>query len=144
MLKSLVKEGMVEQMESIRQLMEKENTERRAKRDKALFKDIVHKGITCDKCNMCPIIGIRYKSATKDNFDLCIDCEAQFGQDDIFLKIKRPEDFQKFLVELKRNGNEIELLIDEDELKEEAKRPEEIKKPEDIKKPDEKPFADEE
>jgi hypothetical protein len=74
-------------------MMERENTERRAKRDKVLFKDVIHHKVCCDKCGMDPIVGIRYKSATKDNFDLCIDCEAQFGQDDIFLKIKRPEDF---------------------------------------------------
>jgi len=58
MLKSLVKEGMVEQIESLKMLMEKENTERRAKRDKVLFKEVVHPKITCDKCGMNPIVGI--------------------------------------------------------------------------------------
>lgn len=29
--------------------------------------------------------------------------------DDIFLKIKRPEDFQKFLVDLKRAGGQVKL-----------------------------------
>jgi len=44
--------------------------------------------------------------------------------DDIFLKIKRPEDFQKFLVDLKRNGDQIELMIDDEfELKAEPEKP---------------------
>jgi hypothetical protein len=99
-LKSVVKEGMAEFMEEIVSNMKNQNDEKRVKRDKILFKDVIHRGVTCDICKTTPIVGIRYKSATKENFDLCIDCEARFGQDDVFLKIKRPEDFEKYLAEL--------------------------------------------
>ena len=92
-LRSVVKEAMVSVFEDAR--IEKEK--KRVRRDKALFKDSVHEGVTCDKCNMSPIVGIWYKSATKQNFDVCIDCEAQFGAEDVYLKIKRPEDFQKYI-----------------------------------------------
>ena len=59
--------------------MRSEDNEKRQRRDKNLFKDVVHKNVKCDQCGMTPIKGIRYKSATKDNYDLCIDCEAKFG-----------------------------------------------------------------
>jgi len=51
---------------------------------------------------MNPIVGIWYKSATKENYDLCIDCEAKTGYNDVFFKIKRPEDYANFLVDLKK------------------------------------------
>lgn len=51
---------------------------------------------------MNPIVGIRYKSATRENYDLCIDCEAKSGHMDIFFKIKRPEDFDQFQKDLKK------------------------------------------
>lgn len=80
------------------------------RRDKTLFKDVVHKGITCDLCKMNPIVGIRYKSATKGNFDLCIDCEAREGCNDVFLKIKWPEDYDKYLDDIWKavDGNQEE------------------------------------
>ena len=76
--------------------MKAQDNEKWQKRDHNLFKDSVHKGITCDLCKMCPIVGIRYKSATKENYDLCIDCEAKNGHSDVFFKIKRSEDYVKF------------------------------------------------
>ncbi|GAX82300.1 hypothetical protein CEUSTIGMA_g9729.t1 [Chlamydomonas eustigma] len=33
-----------------------------------------HLGVTCDLCNCCPIIGLRYKSLSRENFDLCEVC----------------------------------------------------------------------
>jgi len=85
------------------------------RRDKTLFKDVVHKGITCDLCKMNPIVGIRYKSATKGNFDLCIDCEAREGCNDVFLKIKWPEDYDKYMVEQKEEWI-VEAPIEEESI----------------------------
>lgn len=35
----------------------------------------VHYDIHCNECKMCPIIGVRYKSIPKDNYNLCSKCE---------------------------------------------------------------------
>lgn len=50
----------------------------------------IHKGITCDGCNVCPIIGIRYKSVLRPDFDLCEDCEKKHDPNDPVIKMKRP------------------------------------------------------
>jgi len=46
----------------------------------------VHHGVTCDVCEMCPIVGKRYKKRG-ENYDLC---EAEFGK-------LSPEDKQNFV-----------------------------------------------
>jgi hypothetical protein len=38
-------------------------------------KETVHKGVTCDGCNVGPIVGNRYKCTVCFNFDLCQNCE---------------------------------------------------------------------
>ncbi|RLN86981.1 hypothetical protein BBJ28_00016971 [Nothophytophthora sp. Chile5] len=38
--------------------------------------ELVHPFVTCDGCEMSPIVGIRYKSETANDFDLCESCEA--------------------------------------------------------------------
>jgi len=37
----------------------------------------IHYNVSCDFCNMFPIIGIRYKCSVCHNFDLCENCEAK-------------------------------------------------------------------
>jgi hypothetical protein len=37
----------------------------------------VHQGVTCDGCNVFPIVGTRYKCSVCDDFDLCGTCEAR-------------------------------------------------------------------
>lgn len=52
----------------------------------------VHERITCDGCNVSPIVGIRYKCAECPNFDLCSQCEGQGLHDHhTFLKVKTPQ-----------------------------------------------------
>ncbi|KAG7399313.1 Next to BRCA1 protein 1 protein [Phytophthora boehmeriae] len=38
--------------------------------------ELVHPFVTCDGCEMSPIVGIRFNSKTVDDFDLCEACEA--------------------------------------------------------------------
>lgn len=68
-------------------------------------------------CKTSPIVGIRYKSATRDDFDLCIDCEAKSGHEDIYLKIKKAGDYEKFLEDLKA---QMEVPAPKEEVKEEV------------------------
>jgi len=57
----------------------------------------VHRGITCDVCEASPIVGVRYKSVTRPDFDLCEKCEASHDPNDPLIKIKQPVDHLEFL-----------------------------------------------
>jgi hypothetical protein len=57
----------------------------------------VHRGITCDVCEASPIVGVRYKSVTRPDFDLCEKCEATHDPNDPLIKIKQPVDHLEFL-----------------------------------------------
>lgn len=52
----------------------------------------VHRGITCDGCQVGPIVGVRYKCTQCYDFDFCEKCEAkgEHPKDHIFKKIKEP------------------------------------------------------
>jgi next-to-BRCA1 protein 1 len=49
-----------------------------------------HRGIICDACDMTPIVGPRYKSIVKDDYDLCAACFACFGKEAEYTKIDMP------------------------------------------------------
>lgn len=51
---------------------------------------VVHEGVQCDRCDKCPITGIRFKCTTRSDFDLCEDCEAAEPQPYPMLKIVDP------------------------------------------------------
>uniref|UniRef100_A0A061RMH4 Next to BRCA1 gene 1 protein n=1 Tax=Tetraselmis sp. GSL018 TaxID=582737 RepID=A0A061RMH4_9CHLO len=38
---------------------------------------VVHRGVVCDGCGMRPIVGKRFKSAKRCNFDLCEECQSK-------------------------------------------------------------------
>ncbi|KRF77892.1 protein ref(2)P [Drosophila virilis] len=44
--------------------------------DDDLSNFITHKGIECDSCKACPLIGFRYRCMQCPNFDLCQACES--------------------------------------------------------------------
>lgn len=50
---------------------------------------VFHKGIQCDSCGMNPIIGPRYKSTVKDDYDLCHACFCEGGNEDEYTRIDR-------------------------------------------------------
>ncbi|KAI9281549.1 hypothetical protein BY458DRAFT_498904 [Sporodiniella umbellata] len=52
----------------------------------------IHRGITCNKCNVSPIRGTRYKCANCVDFDLCEMCEGPSNHVNthVFLKIRIP------------------------------------------------------
>jgi len=49
----------------------------------------VHRGIVCDGCNSA-IVGVRYKSVLRSDFDLCETCEKDHDPKDPLIKIKTP------------------------------------------------------
>lgn len=53
---------------------------------------VIHRGITCDGCDMSPIVGVRYKSVLRGNYDLCENCEVNHDPNDPLIKIKVPMD----------------------------------------------------
>lgn len=52
---------------------------------------VTHRHVTCDGCQVYPILGARYKCAVCADFDLCENCEATSTHVHPFLKIKSPE-----------------------------------------------------
>ena len=55
----------------------------------------VHRQVTCNQCNACPIRGIRYRCANCVDFDLCEQCEAtqEHQPTHIFYKVRIPAPF---------------------------------------------------
>lgn len=49
-----------------------------------------HKGVQCDGCGVHPIIGPRYKSKVKEDYDLCSICFSEMGNDTDYIRIDRP------------------------------------------------------
>ena len=41
----------------------------------------VHTNVACDMCGANPIVGVRFKCMTCDDYDLCAGCEAKGGHD---------------------------------------------------------------
>merc|ERR1719273_3062614 len=52
----------------------------------------VHRGVTCDGCDASPIVGVRYKSVRRADYDLCEACEVNHDPNDPLIKIKVPMD----------------------------------------------------
>ena len=51
----------------------------------------VHNNVRCDNCDICPIVGARYKCAVREDFDLCELCESKEAQPHPMIKINTPD-----------------------------------------------------
>ncbi|XP_024388453.1 protein NBR1 homolog [Physcomitrium patens] len=49
-----------------------------------------HVGVQCDVCGMVPIVGSRYKSNKKHDYDLCQQCFQECGKIEDYTQIERP------------------------------------------------------
>jgi len=49
-----------------------------------------HRGITCDVCDMSPIVGPRYKCAVRSDYDLCQSCHEKSDSKYAMIKIRQP------------------------------------------------------
>lgn len=58
--------------------------------DAASEKKVEHTNIACDGCDVCPIVGTRYKCAVRKDYDLCSNCEERLSHPHAMLKIKHP------------------------------------------------------
>jgi hypothetical protein len=56
------------------------------------YADVVHVGVECDTCGMCPIVGPRFKCAVCPDFDLCTACDASdnHGEHPV-VKMRKPQ-----------------------------------------------------
>uniref|UniRef100_A0ACD5V7M5 Uncharacterized protein n=1 Tax=Avena sativa TaxID=4498 RepID=A0ACD5V7M5_AVESA len=50
----------------------------------------VHKWVECDGCGVAPIIGSRYKSIVKDDYDLCSVCFSLAGNEAEYTRMDKP------------------------------------------------------
>ncbi|KAG6542949.1 hypothetical protein Mapa_015641 [Marchantia paleacea] len=51
---------------------------------------VFHTGVQCDVCGMSPIVGPRFKSSKKLDYDLCVSCFKEFGNISDYTRIDRP------------------------------------------------------
>ena len=77
-------------MKSKKELINKEINNKKPK--------IIHHNTKCSKCGQSPIEGIRYHCLKCTSYELCSLCEKKYGENHghELLKIRRPEDFNKF------------------------------------------------
>ncbi|KAK8937881.1 hypothetical protein KSP40_PGU011380 [Platanthera guangdongensis] len=54
-----------------------------------------HQGVICDGCGMNPILGPRYKSTVKENYDLCATCFRDIGTETEYTRIDSSFRFPK-------------------------------------------------
>lgn len=55
-------------------------------------KEVVFYGVQCDSCSQKPILGVRFKCLSCDNFDLCPTCEEKgVHSHHVFAKMRSPQ-----------------------------------------------------
>ncbi|XP_071710067.1 protein JOKA2-like [Rutidosis leptorrhynchoides] len=60
--------------------------------------NVFHRGVRCDGCGVHPIIGPRYKSTVKDDYDLCRVCYKKARDVANYIKIERPaHDYMRYV-----------------------------------------------
>eukprot|EP00850_Spirogloea_muscicola_P017931 SM000159S01762 [mRNA] locus=s159:128792:132618:+ [translate_table: standard] len=66
------------------------SAEKDGKVDDGPVDQAIHRGVQCDICDMVPIVGPRFKSLDKDDYDLCHKCHASHGKEGEYKKIDYP------------------------------------------------------
>ncbi|KAI3759429.1 hypothetical protein L6452_07238 [Arctium lappa] len=56
---------------------------------------LFHRGVRCDGCGVHPIIGPRFKSKVKEDYDLCSVCFAGMGNVADYIRLDRPTNFAR-------------------------------------------------
>ena len=58
--------------------------------DGAVYDGSVHLSVICDGCNSQPVLGLRFKCRTCDDFDLCESCYKTTTHEHDFIRISEP------------------------------------------------------
>ncbi|KAH6806685.1 hypothetical protein C2S51_031516 [Perilla frutescens var. frutescens] len=58
---------------------------------------IFHRGVRCDGCGIHPIVGPRFKSTVKLDYDLCRVCFEKMGNDHDYIRMDRPAVYRHHL-----------------------------------------------
>ena len=76
------------------------------KKEKIII-DTIHKNISCNKCRINPIKGIRYKCGICYNFDFCENCEKNYGKEHGHPMLRLPWDntIRSFKCKMKNSLN---------------------------------------
>ena len=77
------------------------------------MESIIHYGIKCHNCQICPITGIRYKCIECESYDLCEECEAKYGKNHghALLKIRNAQQADMFEKNSKLKNNRRKIII---------------------------------
>lgn len=52
-------------------------------------KKFIHHGVACDQCRVSPIVGVRFKSIHKRNYDLCDNCHSKIeNRMDVYIALR--------------------------------------------------------
>lgn len=75
--------------------------------------EVIHANIMCDECEMFPLVGIRYKSTTQADYDICDGCQRQGKHGtQVLLKIRRPEQAPHKIICQFGNGKRAPSIFD--------------------------------
>lgn len=90
----------------------------------------VHTRVICDGCGCNPIIGIRYKCAVRDDFDLCESCESsgEHDQGHPMLKINTPAQAPAAIMVVLKEDQRTETEAETEATKAATKQAEFLKK----------------
>ena len=76
--------------------------EQELRRDISLYRGVEHSGVAWSNCGNSPIMGIRYKWAIWEKFDICSKWEALLNHKHALLKFKTPKDFRQFVKQVSK------------------------------------------
>jgi len=91
MLQNLVKDALYKELPKIVNEVSTMLRKPEQSAKKVVEEDInkpIHHGVTCDVCNVKPIVGVRYKCSVTEDYDMCEKCEAVADHPYPLLKIK--------------------------------------------------------
>jgi len=71
------------------------DTDSRDSKEEIPGENAVHSHVTCDECGVHPIVGVRYKCAIRNDYDLCATCESKRAQPHAMVKIYSPQQAPK-------------------------------------------------